>query len=77
LQNTNIPKLNFEDVEEKLNKIINDLRLEINLYLTGLQQIRKINHILYNIHRFSGDFSNIINPENSYVNKVLEKEKKQ
>jgi len=69
------PEIEFEDVNEKLNKIINDLRLEINLYLTGLQQIRKINHILYNIHRFSGDFSNIINPENSYVNKVLERKK--
>ena len=69
------PEIEFDDVEEKLNKIINDLRLEINLYLTGLQQIRKINHILYNIHRFTGDFSNIINPENSYVNKVLERKK--
>ncbi|MCD4792762.1 MAG: transglutaminase-like domain-containing protein [Bacteroidales bacterium] len=69
------PKINFNDVNEKLNKIINDLRLEINLYLTGLQQIRKINHTLYNIHRFTGDFTNIINPDNSYVNKVLERKK--
>lgn len=69
------PEIEFNDVEDKLNRIINDLRLEINLYLTGLQQIRKINHILYKIHRFSGDFSNIINPENSYVNKVLERKK--
>lgn len=69
------PDLKFDDVEVQLDKIINDLRLEINLYLTGLQQIRKINHILYSIHRFSGDFSNIIDPANSYVNKVLERKK--
>ena len=69
------PELNFDDVEARLDKIINDLMLEINLYLTGLQQVRKINHILYSIHRFSGDFSNIIDPDNSYVNKVLERKK--
>ena len=69
------PEINFDDVEAKIDKIINDLMLEINLYLTGLQQVRKINHILYSIHRFSGDFSNIIDPDNSYVNKVLERKK--
>ncbi len=69
------PELNYEDVENKLNKIVSDLRADINLYLTGLQQIRKINHVLYDIHRFSPDFSNIINPENSFLNKVLENKK--
>ncbi len=69
------PEILFEDVEDKLNKIVSDLRAEINFYLTGLQQIRKINHVLYDIHRFSPDFSDIINPETSYLNKVLENKK--
>ncbi len=69
------PELKYEDVENKLNKIVSDLRADINLYLTGLQQIRKINHVLYDIHRFSPDFSNIINPENYFLNKVLENKK--
>ncbi|NOZ34121.1 MAG: hypothetical protein GXO80_02350 [Chlorobi bacterium] len=69
------PELKYEDVENKLNKIVSDLRADINLYLTGLQQIRKINHALYDIHRFSPDFSDIINPENSFLNKVLENKK--
>ena len=69
------PEIIYEDVEDKLNKIVSDLHTEINFYLTGLQQIRKINHVLYDIHRFSPDFSNIINPEMSYLNKVLENKK--
>ena len=62
-------------MEDKLNKIVSSLRSEINFYLTGLQQIRKINHVLYDIHRFTPDFSNIINPETSFLNKVLENKK--
>ena len=69
------PEIVYDDVEDKLNKIVSALRSEINFYLTGLQQIRKINHVLYDIHRFTPDFSNIINPETSYLNKVLENKK--
>ena len=69
------PEIVYEDVEDKLNKIVSALRSEINFYLTGLQQIRKINHVLYDVHRFTPDFSNIINPETSFLNKVLENKK--
>jgi len=69
------PEIIYEDVEDKLNKIVSSLRSDINFYLTGLQQIRKINHVLYDIHRFTPDFSNIINPETSFLNKVLENKK--
>ncbi len=70
------PELNYEDIEDQITKIINDIRSEINFKsFTGLQQIRKINHLLYSVQRFNGDFNNIINPDNSYINKVLERKK--
>ncbi|NPA67968.1 MAG: hypothetical protein GXO50_05100 [Chlorobi bacterium] len=69
------PDLVYEDIESKLNKIVSDLRSEIHLYLTGLQQIRKINRILYEVHRFSPDFSDVVNPDTSFLNKVLESKK--
>ncbi len=69
------PEIVYEDVEDKLNRIVNDLRTDIHLYLTGLQQVRKINRILYDVHRFIPDFSDIINPATSYLNKVLESKK--
>ena len=70
------PDLVFEEIEDKLIKIVNDVRAEQNFFsFTGLQQIRKINHLLFSIQRFTGDFTNIINPENSYINKVLERKK--
>ena len=67
--------IQFSDIEKKLNKIISDLRAEINIYLTGLQQIRKINYVLFEIHRFVPDFSDIINPDTSFLNKALENKK--
>ena len=70
------PDLVFEDIEDQIIKIVNDVRAEQNFFsYTGLQQIRKINHLLFSIQRFTGDFTNIINPENSYINKVLERKK--
>ncbi|MCF6366854.1 MAG: transglutaminase-like domain-containing protein [Bacteroidales bacterium] len=70
------PNLIFEDIEDKLIKIINDIRSEINFFsLTSLQQIRNINNLLFSVQRFKGGFSNIINPDNSYINKVLERKK--
>ncbi len=69
------PEITFDELKNNLNKIINDLQLEINFYLTGLQQIRIINHMLFDIQRFTGDFSNIIDPRNSYLNKVIERKK--
>jgi len=70
------PDIVFEDIEDRLIKIVNDVRAEQNFFsYTGLQQIRKINHLLFSIQRFTGDFTNIINPENSYINKVLERKK--
>ncbi len=69
------PDIEFSDIENKLNKIIAGLRAEINIYLTGLQQIRKINHILYEIHRFGPDFSDFLNPDASFLNRALENKK--
>jgi regulator of sirC expression with transglutaminase-like and TPR domain len=69
------PEISFQELENNLNLIIRDLQHEINNYLTGLQQIRKINHVLFDIYRFTGDFSNIIDPRNSFVNKVIERKK--
>jgi regulator of sirC expression with transglutaminase-like and TPR domain len=69
------PEITFQELDENLSQIIRELQHEINNYLTGLQQIRKINHVLFDIYRFTGDFSNIIDPRNSFVNKVIERKK--
>ncbi len=69
------PEITFKELDNNLSSIVQDLHQEMNYYLTGLQQIRKINHVLFDIYRFTGDFSNIIDPRNSFVNKVIERKK--
>ncbi len=69
------PEITYLELEKNLDTIVDELKPELNLYLTGLQHIRKINHVLFDIYRFSGDFSNIVDPRNSFVNKVIERKK--
>ncbi len=70
------PNIEFEEIENKLDDIVNEIKQNVNFNsLTGLQQIRRINYILYVKQKFSGDFTNVFNPKNSYINKVLERKK--
>jgi regulator of sirC expression with transglutaminase-like and TPR domain len=39
------------------------------------EQVKLINHVFYNIHGFSGNTSNHHDPQNSYLNQVLETKK--
>ncbi len=67
------PAFNREAIHEHLVKIKNDVWLEMNENLTALEQIKVFNHIFYGSHRFKGNIDDYHNPENSFINKVLEK----
>jgi len=69
------PSLNNKSVLNKTNTIVNDIKNETNLYLTALQQIRIINHVLFGVHKYQSDFKNIDNPNYFYINKVLKQKK--
>ncbi len=66
------PTFNKVTVNEHLAEIINDIWLEMNDNLTALEQIKVFNHIFYEIHGFKGNIEDYHNPENSFINKVLE-----
>jgi regulator of sirC expression with transglutaminase-like and TPR domain len=69
------PDLDEQRVKKKLQQIRQDVWLELNDKLTALEQVKIINHILFDVHNFSGNTKNYHAPQNSYINNVLESKK--
>ncbi len=75
-----INKYQYPDLDEQ--KIINqieavkrDIWLQMIYDGSPAEQVKLINHVFYNIHGFSGNTSNHQDPQNSYLNQVLETKK--
>ncbi|MCK5170201.1 MAG: transglutaminase family protein, partial [Bacteroidales bacterium] len=69
------PDLKYNDITEAFNKIKQDAWLEINNNLTALEKTRILNHILFQVHEFTGNSSNFFAPQNSYINHVFDTKK--
>lgn len=69
------PDLNFDNLKEQVERIEKDIWLELNSNLTALEKIKVINHILFDINRFSGNKTNIDAPQNLFLNNLLETRK--
>jgi regulator of sirC expression with transglutaminase-like and TPR domain len=68
----NFPDLDFDLIQQKIEKIKRDAWLQMNDNLTPLEQIRVLNHIIYNIHKFTRNNTDFYSPKNSYINQVIE-----
>ncbi|MDX9694825.1 MAG: transglutaminase-like domain-containing protein [Bacteroidales bacterium] len=75
IANYQYPDLKLEHIEKLFEVLRKDVWLELNNNLTALEKTRVINHILYEIHQFTGNSSNFYAPQNSYINLVLESKK--
>jgi regulator of sirC expression with transglutaminase-like and TPR domain len=69
------PDLQYESILNGIEKIKNDVWLEINNNLTALEKVRILNHILFEEHKFHPNTTNFYSPQNSYINVVLESKK--
>jgi regulator of sirC expression with transglutaminase-like and TPR domain len=69
------PDLNVDKIKRHIQQIRQDIWLELNDKLTALEQVKIINHILFEVHNFSGNTQNYHAPQNSYINNVLESKK--
>lgn len=67
--------LKWEYIDKKIETICKDVWLELNKNLTALEKINLLNHILYHIHGFQGNTTNPNNPQNYFINNVLETKK--
>ncbi|HIF15204.1 MAG TPA: hypothetical protein EYQ86_07785 [Bacteroidetes bacterium] len=69
------PDLNENEIIEKIERIKTDIWIELNDDLTALEKIKIFNHIFYNVHRFSGNSVNHLDPQNSFLNIVFDNKK--
>lgn len=66
------PDLDEDEVRDQINRIRQDIWLELNDNLTSFEKVKVMNHILFDVHGFSGNKKNYHAPQNSYLNTVLE-----
>ncbi|HKL03555.1 MAG TPA: transglutaminase-like domain-containing protein [Cryomorphaceae bacterium] len=69
------PDLDETEAKRELQKIRQDVWLEVNDELTALEKIKVFNHIIFDVHGFRGNKKNFHAAQNSYINTVLESKK--
>ena len=69
------PDIDFVKIKKQIDQIKQDVWLELNENITALEKVKIINHILFDVHNFSGNTTNYHAPQNSYINNVLESKK--
>ncbi len=65
------PDIDRAAVEVEIEAIRKDAWLEMNENLTALEQVKVFNHVFYGVHRFSGNMDHFHDPDNSFINRVL------
>lgn len=69
------PTFDQEEIRRQMNRIRQDIWLELNDNLTALEIVRVFNHILFGVHEFTGNKQNYTAPQNSYLSDVLQSKK--
>lgn len=69
------PDMKINEIKEKIELIKKDVWLELHENLTALEKVKILNHIIFDVHKFSLNNSNFYSPQNSYINNVLESKK--
>jgi regulator of sirC expression with transglutaminase-like and TPR domain len=69
------PDLDEQKVINQIEALKRDVWLQMIYDSSPAEQVKLINHVFYNIHGFRGNTSNHQDPQNSYLNLVLETKK--
>lgn len=69
------PDLDEQKVINQIEAIKRDIWLQMIYDSSAAEQVKLINHVFYNIHGFSGNTTNHQDPQNSYLNQVLDTKK--
>jgi regulator of sirC expression with transglutaminase-like and TPR domain len=62
-------------IKKYLDKIKQDIWIELNPNLTAFEQIKVFNKVFFEIYGFRGNAKNYHSPKNSFINTVLESKK--
>jgi regulator of sirC expression with transglutaminase-like and TPR domain len=69
------PDLDEQKVRKLIHQIKQDVWLELHEDLTAMEKVKILNHVIFEIHQFSGNITNYHAPQNSFINNVLESKK--
>lgn len=69
------PELDFEALNNLIEKIRKDIWLEMNNQLTALEKVRVINYFFYEIHKFEKSLKKAHTPQLYLINHVLDTRK--
>lgn len=66
------PEVSFSGITQELERMRRNIWLELNNYLTPLEQVNIINGILYNYYKLKGTEVAYANPDEFFLHKVIE-----
>lgn len=69
------PDLDEQKVINQIEEIKREIWVGLQQEMSSVEKIKLINHIFYNNYGFSGNTKNHHDPQNSYINQVLETKK--
>lgn len=69
------PDLDEQKIINQIEDIKREIWLGLQYEMSSIEKIKFMNHIFYSIHGFSGNTKNHHDPQNSYINQVLESKK--
>lgn len=69
------PDLDEQKIINQIEAIKRDIWLQLHNEASPVEQIKLMNHVLYNMHGFSGNKTSHQDPQNSYLSQVLESHK--
>ncbi len=66
------PDLDEQKIIQQIDTIKRDAWIELSYDTSPVEKVKILNHVFYNIHGFTGNTTNYQDPQNSYINVVLE-----
>ena len=69
------PNLDEQAVRQTLQALRIEVWMGLNEQMTALEQVRHLNFVLFRVHKFRGNTDKYLNPNNNFINKVLETRK--
>jgi regulator of sirC expression with transglutaminase-like and TPR domain len=73
--NYQYPDIEYDVIENNINKIKQKVWLELNKSLTPLEKVKVLNHVFYGVFGFSGNTANFFAPSNHFINQLIETKK--
>ena len=66
------PELDEQKILNQIEAIKRDAWIELRYDTSPVEKVKILNHVIYNLHGFTGNVTNYGDPQNSYLNVVMD-----